>query len=117
MWGDQVDIVFTNDAVINGQDRNLYVNYLTVGGTTQQAEGASVRLDRGTGEAAFDGEDVIVGQEVVLWNGALRVHTTAPQQRTADHGARVRDPGGRRVSADAATAEWTGAPNVDGDRE
>lgn len=75
---DQVDIAFINDAVINGQDRNLYVDYLTVGDTTVQAEGASVRLDRGAGAAAFDGEDVIAGREGVVWNGALRVHTTAP---------------------------------------
>ena len=75
---DQIDVVFSNDAFINGQDRNLIVDYIVVGGTTIQAEGNSVKLDRGLGAAAFDGENVIAGQQTVAWNGALRVHTTAP---------------------------------------
>ena len=32
--GAKVDVVFTNDAVLNGQDRNLFVAYLSDGSRT-----------------------------------------------------------------------------------
>lgn len=74
--GDKVDVVFTNDLNANGQDRNLYVESITVNGTTVAATAEGVTLDRGIGDKAFDGLDVIPGQRSVLWNGALRF--TAP---------------------------------------
>ncbi|MBD9392330.1 carbohydrate-binding domain-containing protein [Acidovorax sp. ACV01] len=74
--GDKVDVVFTNDANANGEDRNLYVESITVNGTTVAATAEGVTLDRGIGDKAFDGLDVIPGQRSVLWNGALRF--TAP---------------------------------------
>jgi len=74
---DQVDVAFTNDYCVpsgcaNG-DRNLWVDYIVVNGQTIQAESSQVRYDRGAGEAAYDGRDVIPGQEGMYWNGALRV--------------------------------------------
>jgi len=74
--GAKVDVVFTNDANINGADRNLYVESITINGVTTLAQASGVTLDRGTGAAAFDGKDVIPGQPNVVWNGALRF--TAP---------------------------------------
>ena len=74
--GDKVDVVFTNDLNINGEDRNLYVESITVNGTTVAATAEGVTLDRGIGDKAFDGLDAIPGQRSLLWNGALRF--TAP---------------------------------------
>jgi RHS repeat-associated protein len=70
---DVVDVVFTNDCFGGGYDRNLYVDYIIVDGTTIQAEGGAAILDRGDGTASFDGQNVIMGQEAINWNGALRL--------------------------------------------
>jgi hypothetical protein len=53
-----------------GGDRNLYVNRVRASGQTVQAESGGVRYDRGQAEAAFDGPNVIAGQEGCV--GALR---------------------------------------------
>ncbi|MCK7497591.1 MAG: hypothetical protein MZW92_47530 [Comamonadaceae bacterium] len=68
--GTRVDIVYTNDATINGIDRNARVASITVDGTTLEAGSAS--YDAGSGNAAFDGVDVRPGQANMFWNGALR---------------------------------------------
>ena len=70
----QVQLVFTNDAFINGEDRNLYVESIRVGGTTIASSAVGVTYDRG----AVDGVDVIQGQTEMLWNGALTF--TLPQE-------------------------------------
>ncbi len=71
--GSKVDVVFTNDAVINGQDRNLYVLYLKRGSTTQLPVGPLAMIDRGAGALAFDGLDTLPGGPVLAWAGALRL--------------------------------------------
>ena len=76
--GSRVDVVFTNDAVINGQDRNLYVAYLQSGGTTQLPVGPNTLIDRGPGALAFDGIDVWPGGAALSWTGALRVTWPTP---------------------------------------
>ena len=70
--GAKVDVVFNNDAMVNGQDRNLFVASITASGTTIDSTAASVTYDRGAGAQAFDGLDVLPGQRSMLWNGALR---------------------------------------------
>ncbi len=72
-----LDVVFTNDAVINGKDRNLYVDSIKVEDYLCKSTDSSVKLDKGNGAAAFDGLNVINGQKGVYWNGALRF--TLPQ--------------------------------------
>ena len=69
---DQIDIVFTNDCNINGNDRNLNIDYVIVDSVTFQAEGTSTAIDKGSGSAAFDGQDMIPGQQSLNSNGALR---------------------------------------------
>ena len=73
---DQIDVVFTNDHCVatgcSHGDRNLWVDYVTVDGQTVQAEGGSTTIDRGASIKAFDGQDVIAGQQGIYWNGALR---------------------------------------------
>lgn len=71
--GAKVDVVFTNDAVVNGQDRNLYVAYLSDGSRTVLPSATGATIDRGAGTKAFDGLDVIAGQGGLAWNGALRL--------------------------------------------
>ena len=65
---DQVEVVYSNDA----GSRTLYVDYVVVDGRTVQAEGGVTVIDKGSGDAAFDGLEVIAGQEGLYWNGALR---------------------------------------------
>jgi chitodextrinase len=69
-----VDIVFNNDYYdsTTGNDRNLWVDYIIVNNQKYEAEAPSTTYDRGYGSAAFDGLNVIPGQEAMLWNGALR---------------------------------------------
>ena len=76
--GSKVDVVFTNDATINGADRNLYVAYLIAGDTYVLPTSPAAVIDRGVGTAAFDGIDVQAGQGGVYWNAALRVTWPAP---------------------------------------
>jgi hypothetical protein len=70
---DVIDVVFTNDCNSGGYDRNLYVDYVVVDGETIQAEGASTIIDKGGGSAAFDGQNVILGQAGIYWNAAFRM--------------------------------------------
>jgi hypothetical protein len=70
--GARVDVVFTNDGSNGTEDRNLYVESVTVNGATLLPNSPGVTLDRGAGAAAFDGVNVIPGRVDILWNGALR---------------------------------------------
>jgi hypothetical protein len=82
--GSHLDIVFTNDAYINGQDRNLWVETVTVGGKTLRPTDAGVIYDKD----AIDGKDTIAGRNGMAWGGALRFTldgTTSPViQKPAD---------------------------------
>jgi YD repeat-containing protein len=69
---DQIDVVFTNDCSAGGYDRNLYVDYVVVDGRTIQAEGGAAIIDKGTGNAAFDGLNVVAGSQSIWWSAALR---------------------------------------------
>jgi|GEM_PF-1806039 len=83
---DQIEVVFPNDCNVGGQDRNLYVDYVVVDGRTVQAEGGEAIIDKGAGDAAFDGLNVIVGQQGLYWNGALRF-VVGPQASAACYDA------------------------------
>ncbi|WP_140627733.1 immunoglobulin-like domain-containing protein [Methylibium rhizosphaerae] len=73
----QLDVVFTNDQVSGGQDRNLWVSSVTVGQHVMRPSDAGVVIDRGSGAQAFDGVNTIAGQTGMLWNGALRFDVPA----------------------------------------
>lgn len=75
--GTQVDVVFTNDAAANGEDRNLFVDYLSSGGTTLLPSAPTALIDKGKGAAAFDGVDTRPGQNGIYWNAALRLRWPA----------------------------------------
>jgi YD repeat-containing protein len=64
---DQIDVVFAD-----GADCDLYVDYVDVAGQRVQAEGGAAIIDKGTGDEAFDGLNVIAGQQTIWWSAALR---------------------------------------------
>ena len=71
--GAVVDVVFDNDAVVNGEDRNLIVGSLQYGGQVVMPLPANAVIDRGTGAAAFDGLDTRPGGATLYSNAALRL--------------------------------------------
>lgn len=85
--GAAIDVMFTNDYYANGQDRNLYVESITVNGVTTSATAQGVTFDAGFGSAAFDGKDVQPGRIALYWNGALRftAAAAAPLAGAADY--------------------------------
>lgn len=87
--GARIDVVFTNDAVINGEDRNLTVSWLGDGRQLVLPGTTAVTYDRGSGAGAFDGKDVIAGQGEMPWAGALRLAWPAPPA-VADPNLRAR---------------------------
>ncbi|WP_448202579.1 carbohydrate-binding domain-containing protein [Azospirillum sp. sgz302134] len=66
----KVQVQYDNDAVINGQDRSLTVNKVTINGHAVAATASNVTYDKG----ALDGKDVVAGQSGLWWNGTLVVN-------------------------------------------
>jgi uncharacterized protein (DUF1800 family) len=71
--GAKVDVVFSNDAVINNQDRNLFVAYVQGGATQLLPTASGAVFDRGSGNAAFDGFEGQPGKNDLTSSGALRL--------------------------------------------
>ncbi|GAA4259419.1 cellulase family glycosylhydrolase [Azospirillum formosense] len=65
----KVQIQYDNDATVNGQDRNLLVNKITINGKSVMPTDSNVTYDKG----ALDGKDVVKGQSGLWWNGTLVV--------------------------------------------
>ena len=82
--GSRIDVVFLNDQVIAGQDRNLHIQYIKAQGTTLVAAAPNVQFDSGWGEAAFDGLGTSVGSNTLASNGALRFTMPAPPPTTTE---------------------------------
>lgn len=72
--GARVEVVYVNDAVVNGRDRNLSIAYLQDGDITVLPTSSGAVFDRGAASRAFDGVDAIPGQHALNVNGALRLH-------------------------------------------
>ena len=66
----KVQVQYDNDAVINGQDRSLIVNTVTINGHAVASTASNVTYDKG----ALDGKDVVAGQSGMWWNGTLVVN-------------------------------------------
>ncbi|WP_431855807.1 carbohydrate-binding domain-containing protein [Azospirillum sp.] len=66
----KVQVQFDNDALINGQDRNLIVNKITINGKAVAPTASIVTYDK----YALDGQDVIAGQSGMWWDGTLVVN-------------------------------------------
>ena len=65
----KVQVQYDNDSVVNGQDRNLTVNKITINGKAVAPTDSNVTYDKG----ALDGRDVAPGQADMWWNGTLVV--------------------------------------------
>ena len=86
-----VDVVFTNDAVINGEDRNQFVAYLQQGSKVVMPTASNATIDRGGNAAAFDGADILPGNGNLSWSAALRLTWPADTATTDTLLARKRD--------------------------
>ena len=69
----KVQVQYDNDGFVNGQDRNLFVNKVTINGTAHSPTAANVTYDKG----ALDGKDVVKGQSSMWWGGTLVVDAPA----------------------------------------
>ena len=76
--GSLVDVVYTNDAAVNGVDRNLHVQQLSTADTAVLPTAPIVTLDKGNGDAALDGLNVVAGTSSLYSGGALRLAWPAP---------------------------------------
>jgi uncharacterized protein (DUF1800 family) len=70
--GSKVDVAYTNDAIVNSIDRNLFVSYVQAAGSVLMPIAAGTVLDSGAGAAAFDGLNTSAGRPDIYSNGALR---------------------------------------------
>ncbi|MDC6166630.1 DUF1800 family protein, partial [Paucibacter sp. XJ19-41] len=70
--GSRIDLVYTNDAAVNGVDRNLFVQYVNTSSGPLVAFASNVVFDAGAGEAAFDGASTSASSGAMYNNGALR---------------------------------------------
>ncbi|WP_158279365.1 carbohydrate-binding domain-containing protein [Azospirillum humicireducens] len=102
-----VQIRYDNDGFAGGQDRNLFVDSVTVNGRSYAATDAAVTYDKG----APDGRDVVEGQSGMWWNGTLVVAAdkslfgAQPPSQAQVAELQAGDLLGHAVSADAA---WHG---------
>lgn len=104
--GSAVDIVYTNDAVAGGVDRNLWINSISVGGQAYASTTAGTVFDRGAGSAAFDGVDTIPGQEGLFWNGALRFQIPGGSATAASDGVYVDASAGNDSNPGTQALPW-----------
>lgn len=106
---DTVDIVFTNDYYNSstGEDRNLWVDYIIVNNNKYEAESVYAIIDKGSGSAAFDGLNVIPGQEGIFWNGALRFRLSASQPLDTLSPSAPSNLRATSVTSNTVTLSWT----------
>jgi uncharacterized protein (DUF1800 family) len=89
--GSKVEVVYTNDAVISGVDRNLYVASISSGSVIMLPTHPGAVIDRGSASAAFDGKDLTAGSSTLSANGALRLTWPAEAAASTTSLARRRD--------------------------
>ncbi|PGH59406.1 hypothetical protein CRT60_01490 [Azospirillum palustre] len=106
-----VQIQYDNDGFAGGQDRNLFVNSVSVNGHSYAATDAAVTYDKG----ALDGHDVVKGQSGMWWNGTLVVAADkglfASQAQVAE--LQAGDLLGHAMSANAASHGATSDTTAD----
>ncbi|MDC6171441.1 carbohydrate-binding domain-containing protein, partial [Paucibacter sp. XJ19-41] len=76
--GSKVDVVYANAGAVNGVTRSLYVQQLSTADTAVLPTAAIVSFDRGYGNDAFDGQNVLAGTTNLHGNGALRLAWPSP---------------------------------------
>lgn len=114
--GARLELVFNNDAFASDGDRNLFVESITVNGTTIASNAPGVVFDRGPGAQAFDNVDVLPGLSTLYWNGALRL--TVPSASTTPPTTPPTTPtdtppaGYSRCASEWETCSFTGTADV-----
>ncbi|HYG85484.1 MAG TPA: carbohydrate-binding domain-containing protein [Azospirillum sp.] len=106
----KIQVQYDNDAVVNGQDRNLFVKSVSINGHEVKPTDSGVTYDR----YALDGKDVIAGQEAMKWDGTLSL--TAPSDYFK-HPVLPPPTGPAFYVAANGKDTWSGklaAPNADG---
>lgn len=73
----EIDVVFVNPSLDGSASRVLEVDYVSINGRMIEAEDPSVSYDRG--QVFDDDVNVIPGQQVMPWRGALRFDTRAEE--------------------------------------
>ena len=63
----KIQIWYDNDATVNGQDRNLFVQGIKIDGQEIKSTSSFASYDKGP----VDGKYVVAGQEGLFWGGAL----------------------------------------------
>ena len=81
--GAKLEVVYTNDATIGSENRNLYVESATINRRTLLPTASGVVFDRGSGAAAFDNADTVAGTTDLTVNGALRFYAPGASATTA----------------------------------
>ena len=84
----KVQVQYDNDGYVNGKDRNLIVNEISINGKSVLPTDDIVTYDKG----ALDGRDVVEGQDGLWWNGALVVNAGKNYFSTGDEVAAPADP-------------------------
>ena len=65
--GHKVQVQYDNDGIVNGTDRNLFVDGISINGKSIPSTADNVTYDKG----ALDGHDVVDGRAGLWWNGTL----------------------------------------------
>ena len=110
--GAKVEVVFNNDAFASDGDRNLFVESISVNGSTIAATASGVVFDRGPGPQAFDGVDVMPGLTTLYWNGALRFQLTGGGTTTPPVTTDTPPAGYSRCANEGGSCHFTGTANV-----
>ncbi|CBS91415.1 right-handed parallel beta-helix repeat-containing protein [Azospirillum lipoferum] len=84
----KVQVQYDNDGYVNGTDRNLIVNEISINGKSVLPTDDIVTYDKG----ALDGRDVVGGQDDLWWNGALVVNAGKSYFSTGDEVAAPNQP-------------------------
>ncbi|WP_308219560.1 carbohydrate-binding domain-containing protein [Azospirillum argentinense] len=98
----KVQVQYDNDAVVNGQDRSLFVNKVTINGHAVAPTASNVTYDKG----ALDGKDVVKGQAGLWWNGTLVVDADKSWFPSATGTGAVASAQSANQSADGQDTVW-----------
>ena len=115
--GARLELLFNNDAFACDGGRNLFVESITVNGSTIASETPGVVFDRDPGPQAFDGVDVMPGLSTLYWNGALRFQltgggSTTPPVVTPPVTTDTPPAGYSRCASESEICSFNGSANV-----
>lgn len=90
--GSRIEVEFTNDGVVNGVDRNLYLSYISDGNIALQLTSNNAIVDRGAGALGYDRQDMVTWSGCLCWFGVMRMQWPAASvdEQLAQKAAAVR---------------------------